>query len=241
MRSFEPGETWGWCFVDQMVFDPMPDGGVSARRSGGDDHARRTARHTAVRDAPRLRKRGAGGAAGRHPPAHRRVAGAGRRAAVVLHGGRRLARRAQDRARQRSADQRVPARRLFRRTAAAARRTRDRQRARARAFARRAARSGRFHGAVQRLQEVLGRADDHDDAALHAPAHARGGSAAGARHHRRPSLRHRVSSAARLSGAQPHPVPLARSDAAQPRRRGRAAAPRRSLSCRRCSPTADAW
>jgi hypothetical protein len=24
MRSFEPGETWGWCFVDQMVFDPMP-------------------------------------------------------------------------------------------------------------------------------------------------------------------------------------------------------------------------
>jgi uncharacterized UBP type Zn finger protein len=24
MRSFEPGETWGWCFVDQIVFDPMP-------------------------------------------------------------------------------------------------------------------------------------------------------------------------------------------------------------------------
>lgn len=24
MRSFEPGETWGWCFIDQMVFDPMP-------------------------------------------------------------------------------------------------------------------------------------------------------------------------------------------------------------------------
>ncbi len=24
MRSFEPGETWGWCFVDQLAFDPMP-------------------------------------------------------------------------------------------------------------------------------------------------------------------------------------------------------------------------
>jgi uncharacterized UBP type Zn finger protein len=24
MRSFEPGETWGWCFVDQLEFDPMP-------------------------------------------------------------------------------------------------------------------------------------------------------------------------------------------------------------------------
>jgi uncharacterized UBP type Zn finger protein len=24
MRSFEPGETWGWCFVDQEMFDPMP-------------------------------------------------------------------------------------------------------------------------------------------------------------------------------------------------------------------------
>jgi uncharacterized UBP type Zn finger protein len=25
MRSIEPGETWGWCFVDQLGFDPMPD------------------------------------------------------------------------------------------------------------------------------------------------------------------------------------------------------------------------
>jgi hypothetical protein len=24
MRSIEPGETWGWCFVDQLGFDPMP-------------------------------------------------------------------------------------------------------------------------------------------------------------------------------------------------------------------------
>ena len=24
MRSLEPGETWGWCFVDERVFDPMP-------------------------------------------------------------------------------------------------------------------------------------------------------------------------------------------------------------------------
>ena len=32
MRSFEPGETWGWCYVDELMFDPMP--GPSARRSG---------------------------------------------------------------------------------------------------------------------------------------------------------------------------------------------------------------
>jgi len=25
MRSAEPGETWGWCYVDERVFDPMPD------------------------------------------------------------------------------------------------------------------------------------------------------------------------------------------------------------------------
>jgi uncharacterized UBP type Zn finger protein len=24
MRSMEPGETWGWCYVDERVFDPMP-------------------------------------------------------------------------------------------------------------------------------------------------------------------------------------------------------------------------
>jgi CPA2 family monovalent cation:H+ antiporter-2 len=24
MRSLEPGETWGWCFIDEIGFDPMP-------------------------------------------------------------------------------------------------------------------------------------------------------------------------------------------------------------------------
>lgn len=24
MRSIEPGETWGWCYIDERVFDPMP-------------------------------------------------------------------------------------------------------------------------------------------------------------------------------------------------------------------------
>jgi len=24
MKSLEPGETWGWCFVDEEMFDPMP-------------------------------------------------------------------------------------------------------------------------------------------------------------------------------------------------------------------------
>jgi len=26
LRSFEPGETWGWCFVDEAFFDEMPGG-----------------------------------------------------------------------------------------------------------------------------------------------------------------------------------------------------------------------
>lgn len=24
MRSFEPGEDWGWCYVDEMQFEPAP-------------------------------------------------------------------------------------------------------------------------------------------------------------------------------------------------------------------------
>ena len=24
MRSLEPGERWGWCYVDDIGFDPMP-------------------------------------------------------------------------------------------------------------------------------------------------------------------------------------------------------------------------
>jgi uncharacterized UBP type Zn finger protein len=23
IRSIEPGETWGWCFVDELMFDPL--------------------------------------------------------------------------------------------------------------------------------------------------------------------------------------------------------------------------
>ena len=23
LRSFEPGETWGWCFVDEVMFDEL--------------------------------------------------------------------------------------------------------------------------------------------------------------------------------------------------------------------------
>jgi uncharacterized UBP type Zn finger protein len=30
MRSLEAGETWGWCYVDERIFDPMP-GAASAR------------------------------------------------------------------------------------------------------------------------------------------------------------------------------------------------------------------
>ena len=26
IRSFEPGETWAWCLVDQALFDAVPDG-----------------------------------------------------------------------------------------------------------------------------------------------------------------------------------------------------------------------
>ena len=28
MRSFEPGEDWGWCYVDEETFEPMPAFGV---------------------------------------------------------------------------------------------------------------------------------------------------------------------------------------------------------------------
>jgi uncharacterized UBP type Zn finger protein len=28
MRSFEPGEGWGWCYVDKEFFDPMADFGI---------------------------------------------------------------------------------------------------------------------------------------------------------------------------------------------------------------------
>jgi monovalent cation:H+ antiporter-2, CPA2 family len=24
VRSIEPGETWGWCYVDELMFDPLP-------------------------------------------------------------------------------------------------------------------------------------------------------------------------------------------------------------------------
>lgn len=24
MRSFEPGEDWGWCYVDRLMFEPAP-------------------------------------------------------------------------------------------------------------------------------------------------------------------------------------------------------------------------
>ena len=24
IRSFEPGELWGWCYVDRQFFDPLP-------------------------------------------------------------------------------------------------------------------------------------------------------------------------------------------------------------------------
>ena len=25
MRSFEPGEDWGWCYVDEVMFEPAPE------------------------------------------------------------------------------------------------------------------------------------------------------------------------------------------------------------------------
>jgi uncharacterized UBP type Zn finger protein len=24
IRSFEPGEAWGWCYVDEIFYDPLP-------------------------------------------------------------------------------------------------------------------------------------------------------------------------------------------------------------------------
>lgn len=28
MRSFEPGEDWGWCYVDEEMFEPIPRFGI---------------------------------------------------------------------------------------------------------------------------------------------------------------------------------------------------------------------
>jgi hypothetical protein len=28
MRSFEPGEDWGWCYIDDEMFAPMPTFGL---------------------------------------------------------------------------------------------------------------------------------------------------------------------------------------------------------------------
>lgn len=25
VRSFEPGEEWGWCYADEVMFEPAPD------------------------------------------------------------------------------------------------------------------------------------------------------------------------------------------------------------------------
>jgi uncharacterized UBP type Zn finger protein len=33
IKSFDPGETWGWCYLDKRYFDDMPDGAAGSRRS----------------------------------------------------------------------------------------------------------------------------------------------------------------------------------------------------------------
>ena len=30
IRSFQPNETWGWCFVDEIMFQPAPTTGASS-------------------------------------------------------------------------------------------------------------------------------------------------------------------------------------------------------------------
>jgi hypothetical protein len=30
IRSFEPGEDWGWCYVDEVLFEPAPPAGPDA-------------------------------------------------------------------------------------------------------------------------------------------------------------------------------------------------------------------
>jgi uncharacterized UBP type Zn finger protein len=32
IRSYEPGEDWGWCYVDEVVFEPAPGRVTSPRR-----------------------------------------------------------------------------------------------------------------------------------------------------------------------------------------------------------------
>jgi len=31
MRSIEPGEDWGWCYVDEVMIEPFPEGTGSTR------------------------------------------------------------------------------------------------------------------------------------------------------------------------------------------------------------------
>lgn len=31
VRSLEPGEDWGWCYVDQLMLEPAPHGAVSRK------------------------------------------------------------------------------------------------------------------------------------------------------------------------------------------------------------------
>jgi len=33
IKSFDPGERWGWCYVDKRYFEDMPDGAGGKRRS----------------------------------------------------------------------------------------------------------------------------------------------------------------------------------------------------------------
>jgi uncharacterized UBP type Zn finger protein len=32
IRSFEPGEDWGWCYVDDVMFEPMPHAAGHTKR-----------------------------------------------------------------------------------------------------------------------------------------------------------------------------------------------------------------
>lgn len=31
MRSIEPGEDWGWCYVDEVMIEPFPEGTAKTR------------------------------------------------------------------------------------------------------------------------------------------------------------------------------------------------------------------
>ncbi len=195
-----------------------------------DDYCRPVAPRAAARAVARGRARDPGLPRCRHPAARRRLADPRRRGAVVLRAARGPHRGGQGVQRRGPGAHHLRAGRLLRRSAIAARRARRGEPARARALAGMRVRSGRFPPAHRQLSASQRRDHENDGHASGPPAGDRQRSAGRRGDHHRSPLRPRLSSRARLSGAQSHRLQVDRSDAAGSQPRRCAAATGRPLS-----------